>query len=402
MALFSRILRFFTGGGTSRTPGYQFPEPTSGRLTTRSVTAESALQLSAVFACVRLISETIAGLPLRFYSVNGDGTRSPIKDHPLYRLLSNKPNRYQTRVEFFETIASQLALHGNAYAKISRAKIDRNERQIVELLPLMSTQVQVVLLDNGDITYQYHDGRNVAIFSADSIWHVKLMSNGIIGMSPLDYARNSIGIAISAEDRVSRMANTGFKPSGILMIDKTLRPEQREQIRQAFSSLVDSGDDALKILEAGMKYQQISMNPRDVQLLETRRFQLEDIARFFGVPSVLINDTSASTVWGSGIYQIVQGFYKLGLRPYLERIESSIEQHLLLPYERGQIEVEFDFSALLRGDEHTRMQTYKEAVLNGLATVNECRRREGLPPVDGGDVAMMQAQMRPLARLNTD
>ena len=141
------------------------------------------------------------------------------------------------------------------------------------------------------------------------------------------------------------------------------------------------------------------MNPKDVQLLETRRFQIEDIARFFGVPSVLINDTAASTVWGSGVEQIVQGFYKLGLRPYLERYEASIKNSLLEPGERSQFDFEFDFNALLRGDEKTRFATYKEAVLNGLKTINECRKIEGLPSVEGGDVAYMQGQMTPITLL---
>jgi hypothetical protein len=141
------------------------------------------------------------------------------------------------------------------------------------------------------------------------------------------------------------------------------------------------------------------MNPKDVQLLETRRFQIEDIARFFGVPSVLINDTSASTTWGSGIEQIVQGFYKLGLRPYLERYEASIHNSLLSPADRRNYEFEFDFGALLRGDELTRFQSYKEAINAGFKTINECRQAEGLYPIEGGDRAYMQAQMTPITDL---
>jgi hypothetical protein len=187
----------------------------------------------------------------------------------------------------------------------------------------------------------------------------------------------------------------------VLTIDKLLKPEQREQIRAAFADLQQGSGDPLRVLEAGMTYQQVSMNPKDVQLLETRRFQIEDIARFFGVPSVLINDTAASTTWGSGIQQIVEGFYKLGLRPYLERYESAIRNSLLSIDDKRNYEFEFDFGALLRGDEQTRYQTYKEAIMSGFKTINECRQREGLEPISGGDVAYLQAQMTPITQLSS-
>jgi phage portal protein BeeE len=226
------------------------------------------------------------------------------------------------------------------------------------------------------------------------------MSNGIVGLSPLAYARNAIGIGIAGDDRVKTLASNGFKPTGVLTIDKLLKPEQREQIRLAFADLQQGSGDPLRVLEAGMTYQQVSMNPKDVQLLETRRFQIEDIARFFGVPSVLINDTSASTTWGSGIQQIVEGFYKLGLRPYLERYEAAIRNTLLSADDKRNFEFEFDFGALLRGDEQTRYATYKEAIMSGFKTINECRQREGLEPILGGDVAYLQAQMTPITTLS--
>jgi HK97 family phage portal protein len=291
-------------------------------------------------------------------------------------------------------MAMQLALHGNAYALKSKSGT-----RIVSLMPLMAVQMEVSLQTDGSVVYKYNDGVNVSVYAEESIWHIKLMSNGIVGLSPLAYARNSIGVGIASENRVNALASNGFKPTGILTIDKLLKPEQREAIRKQFADLQEGSSDPLRVLEAGMNYQQVSMNPKDVQLLETRRFQIEDIARFFGVPSVLINDTSASTTWGSGIEQIVQGFYKLGLRPYLERFEASIQNSLLSVSDRRTYEFEFDFGALLRGDEQTRYATYKEAVLNGLKTVNECRQAEGLEPVDGGDVAYMQGQMTPLTML---
>lgn len=389
MSILSNIWTAIGFGASKRIPGVQILQPASGKLTNRSVTPDTALQISAVFACVRLLSETIAGLPLNFYRKEKDSARREYADHPLYKLLSTKPNRYQTRVEFWETIVMQLALHGNAYARIDRS----SSGEIFSLMPLMSLQVEPILGLDGNITYRYNNGRDMAIYAEQSIWHIKLFGNGIIGLSPLDYARNSIGIAISADDRVNNMANNGFKPSGILMIDKLLTPEQRKVIKENFADLTEGGEDALRVLEAGMTYQQVSMNPKDVQLLESRKFQTEDIARFFGVPSVLINDTTASTVWGSGISEIIRGFHKLNLRPYLERIECSIVNRLLPIDERRYVIPEFDFDMLLRGDEKTRYESYQTAIRNGIKTINECRLLEGLSKMDGGDQLLIQQQL---------
>ena len=382
----------FGGGASKRIPGPQSLEPLDGKLTTRNVTDEVSLQISAVFACVRLLAETIAGLPLNFYELNTDGTKSLITDHPLHRLLNTRPNRYQTRVEFFETLVWQLAFHGNSYHRIDR----RTDGSIISLLPFMTPQIQTTLELDGSITHIHNDGRQQKKYSDSEIWHNKLFGNGVVGMSPLGNARNSLGIAISAEDRVSRLANNGFKPSGILTIDKVLKKDQRKAIRDNFSDLVAGGNDALRILEAGMNYEQISMNPKDVQLLESRRFQIEDICRFFGVPSVLVNDTSGSTVWGSGIQQIITGFYKLGLRPYMERIEASITNWLLESNERAVIIPEFDFDQLLRGDVKQRHESYKIAIGTGVKTINECRKEEGLESVKGGNQTYLEQKLAPL------
>lgn len=397
MAFWSRFTNYLAGPLT-RSSGQQYTEPVTGNLTTRNVTADSAMQLSAVFASVRLVAEVVSCLPFIFYDVQPDGTRKRNNNHPLYRLLCFQPNRYQTRIEFFETIVFQLALRGNAHCAKQYIGVGRS-RRLVSLLPLMGGQVCTELLADGSVVYTHYMDGVTKVYAAESIWHVKLFGNGITGLSPLDHARNSLGVAISAEDRVSRLANSGFKPSGVLMLDKVLKPEQREQIRQSFKDLTESGEDTLKILEAGMKYEQTSLSPKDVQFLESRRFQLEDIARFFGVPSVLINDTSASTVWGSGIAQIIEGFYKFTIRPYLERIENSVSVHLLDLEERWKVEAAFDFSALLRSDDAKRYESHKAAVQAGLKTPNEIRAIEGDLPLTGGDELYMQAQMTPLSVL---
>ena len=384
----------FTSGGT-RQEGLQVSFPSYATNAAAPVTVDTALQVSAVWACVRLLSESIASLPINVYRVE-NGVKTKAEDHPLSIIFDGKVNRWQNRMEFFETMTWQLALLGNAYAIIQR----NNKEQIVGLLPLMSQQMEVKLLDDGTITYQYTDGTGVTVFSQKSIWHVKLMGNGIIGMSPLAYARNSIGIAAAAENRVSKIYSNGAKPAGVLMIDRLLSPEQRKKVKDNFRELSEGDEDRLFVLEADMKYQQVSMSPQDIELLASRRFQIEDICRFFGVPSVLVNDREGTTVWGSGIQQIVQGFYKLGLRPYLERYEASMKQALLTPEERRNMEIEFDFNALTRPDRSDRITMLKEAVTGGLLTANEARREEGMPPVEGGDELYMQAQMVPLRMLS--
>ena len=389
MAFWNNFSFFQWGGSARRIPGKQNLVPSSGQLTTRSVTDETAMQLSVVFACVRLIAETVAGLPFNFYKVGPDGKKTEFKDHPLYRVMNWKPNRYQTRVEFWETVVYQLCFRGNAYCKIDR----NSSGQIFSLLPLMTAQVVTVLLKDGSVAYEYTTDAGVAVFAEESIWHLKLFGNGVNGLSPLDNARNSIGVAISAEDRVAKQANNGFKPTGVLAIDKVLKAEQRKAIRENFKDLADGGDDVLRILEAGMTYTPISMNPRDVQLLETRKFQTEDIARFFGVPSVLINDTSGSTVWGSGISEIIRGWYKLGLRPYLERIECSTSVKLLDIKERSTVLPEFDFDMLLRGSEKERYEGYKVAISSGVMSPNEARKYEGLSPDENGGKLFIDRQL---------
>ena len=382
------------GGGTTRQPGLQIAGPVAyAEPAAVTVTEESAMQVSAVWACIKLIAETVASLPVTTYRVTADG-RVPAPDFWFQKLMSRKPNRYQTRMEFFETQTMNLALHGNCYAKIVRVG-----GEIKSLMPLMASQVEVALLPDGSVVYQYTDGTNVDVYAAESIWHVKLFGNGIVGKSPLAFGRNMVGIAQAAETVVTKIYSNGGKPSGVLSMDRLLTPEQRDLVRANFSTLTTGSDERLLVLEAGMQFTPVSMSPQDIELLASRRFQLEEICRWFGVPSVLVNDTSGSTTWGSGIEQLVQGFYKLNLRPYLERYESSISCNLLTPVEAAEYEFEFDFEGLLRSDFKSRLEAYRTAVAGTIMTPNEVRKIEGLPRVEGGDKLLSQVNMAPIDQL---
>jgi HK97 family phage portal protein len=257
-----------------------------------------------------------------------------------------------------------------------------------------------MLMPDGSVTYHYYQEGGVTVFSSESIWHLKLMGNGIIGMSPLDYQRNTLGIAQAAESAVSKIYRNGGKPSGVLSVDKFLSPEQREIIRSKYYTLAETNSDRFMILEGGLKFDAVSLSPQDIELLESRRFQISEICRWYGVPSVMINDTAGSTVWGSGISQIVDGFYKLNLRPLLEKIEASIVVNLMTSVDAAKHEVEFDFNALTRSDIKSRFDAYRVGIHGGFLKPNEARRLEGMPDAEGGDQLYMQGATVPIDQLD--
>jgi HK97 family phage portal protein len=381
-------------GGLRRLVGIQYPMPAYEADAAAPVTFDTAMQLSAVWACVKLLSETPASLPLNFYRrVNGE--RVPVPDHPLAELFARKPNRYQTRIEFWETVFLQLELFGNSYCQITRSG-DR----IVSLMPLMSSQMEVRLMDDGSLTYQYQtENGSLAIFSERSIWHLKLMGNGLTGLSPLAYQRNTLGIASAAEKAVTNVYKNGAKPSGVLKLDRLLTQAQRAEARAAFATLTTGESNRLMVLEKGTEFEAISLSPQDIELLSSRKFQLSEICRWYGVPSVLVNDNNGQTTWGTGIYEIVQGFYKLTMRPLLEKCEISMQTHLLSDRDRRDIEIEFDFNALLTADYKTLVESLRSAVTGGLLTPNEARARMNESPQENGDVLYMQGAMMPIDRL---
>ena len=246
--------------------------------------------------------------------------------------------------------------------------------------------METELLPDGTVVHKYTTpSGNINVFSSQSVWHIKLFGNGIVGLSPLGYAGNALGLSKSLSDRQNKLASNGGKIGGILTCDRALTNEQRDSVRNKYSSLTEGNAEKLFVLEADFKWQQSSLSPTDMQLLESRKFSIEDIARFMGVPSVLINDTAASTTWGSGIEQINQGFYKLNLKPYLERIESSIKRHLMPRSDWESVDIEFNFDSLLRADKVTRLDAQSKAVNAGIMTPNEARAEEGLGPQTGGD-----------------
>ena len=399
---FGTLLAALTGNATRRVPGKQNAGGGGGVGAGKVVSADVALAVTAVWACIKLASETAGAMPIRVMEKLPDGSRIDRPDHWLAVLL-NKPNRYQTRNEFIETIIINLLLAGNAYAHKVFANGERGK--ILSLLSMSAAQTEVSLTKSGEKVFKFSDGMDVSAFAHDNVWHSMLMpANSIVGLSPIQYGARVIGIADAADARVSTLAANGFKPSGVLMLDKALTPDQRRDMRAQFSDLAEGQGDPLKVLEAGMTYQQISLSPKDSQLLETRRFSVEDIGRLYGTPSVLINDTSASTVWGTGIGEIKQGYYTLTMQPMLQRLAASMGRWLLEPVDRAKIVIEFDFAQFLRGDDKTQVETLTKAISGNLMTIDEARARRGDPPLPNGQGAVMyaQSQMVPIGEAATE
>ena len=383
---------FTWGSGNTRKQGYQDSRPgVYPSDPAANVTFDTAMTVSAFWASTRLLTETVSSMPIKCYRRMPDGSRAEDRDYSIWRALNYQPNRYQTRTEFFESLMLNLVTDGNAYIELKRTP-----RGISSYLPLMSSQMQVKLKETGEISYEYTDfNSEKRVIPASKIWHIKLFGNSIVGMSPLSYARQSLGVSIAADNRIGKLAKNGGKSSGILAIDKVLAEDQRLALRKNMQDIAEGDVDTLKILEAGMTFQQISLSPQDMQLLESRRFQVEDVARFMGVPSVLINDTSGSTTWGSGIEQLIKGFHKLNLKPYLERIESSLKRHIIPMEDWDSVDIEFDFDSLLRADRETRIKTNSTAVNSGQMTPNEARNSEGLEDKEGGDEIYLNGSLNP-------
>lgn len=383
MQILSRLFRgLFGGQATTVQPGYQDNYPDRyNQSSAVNVTEDTALQVSAVWACSRLLSEVFASLPLVLHEIN-NGEKTVIENR-ITHVLTLSPNSRMTPVEFFETMQLNLVLHGNAYARIERDA----RGNLIALWPLPAQHTVPELLDDGSVVYHWYHGRDVRVFSDDSILHVRLFGNGLIGLSPLAYARNSIGLAAASDDYAAKYYVNGGKPTGVLYTDAELNDSQRKKVIERYKDIVEEREESrrLLLLPAGFKYQQTQISPEDMQMLQTRRASIKDICRFFGnVPPILICDTEDGTTLGSSIEQILIGWYRLGLNPYASRWEQALAKKLLKPAERLKYRFHIDFSALTRGDSKTQMEYLSGMVRGQIFQPNEARAVVGLPPVPEG------------------
>jgi HK97 family phage portal protein len=395
----ARMASFFVGGRlvTPEKGSQTGPVSASGVVGESVVNDERSLQISTVFACVRLISSVTACLPLDVFETKGDDRTKVGLDNPLARLLRYSPNQFMTAFDFRVAMTMQLCYYGNAYALIER----NSTGDIISLVPLMSVNMDV-RLEGKRIVYRYRRDSEYADFKQSDIFHLKGFGfNGLVGLSPIAFGAKTAGVAVAMEDQQRDFYANGAKSPQLLMTDgKILSKDQRAQLEENFKEI--SGGPVRKrlwILEGGFTTQAIGVSPQDAETMAARKFQVSELARFFGVPPHLVGDVEKSTSWGSGIEQQNLGFLQYTLDPYLEIWETSIQRWLVKPADVGRIHAEHNRAGLLSGDSTARANYMKTQVDTGLLTINEGRRIDNRPPLPGGDVATRQSQNVPLTQL---
>jgi len=365
------------------------------------VTVDSSLQLSTVWACVRLISETIATLPLGLYQRTADGARKAVGDHPLYELLHNQPNADMVAVTFWEAVFSSLLLWGNTYIEIRRVG-----SRIVALDFLLPERMKVKRRTDGTVEYRYltKSGGSDRLIADDSIMHVPAFTvDGLFGLSPIAYAKNVFGNAMAADKAAGETYAKGMRSSGFLNVKGNLTPQQREDLKKSLEKFRGhEGAGRVFVTEGDSTFNSLSMNPEDAQLLTTRAFGVEEICRWYRVPPFMVGHSEKSTSWGTGIEQQTIGFIAFVLRSWCVRVEQSVRKSLLTAAERQIYFAEFALEGLLRADSAGRSAFMSTMVQNGIYTRDDCRQLENLPRRGGNaDVLTVQSNLLPIDQLGT-
>lgn len=378
------------GGVLTDKSGQQLATPS--QLTARPTSPDGALQISTVYACARLLAGTVSSLPLMLYK-NDNGKRTVDRDSQLWLVLHEQPNDQMTPSDFWQAMIVQWCLRGNAFAQIMRDSTG----EVVSLWPMSADQM-TVYTNKGKVIYEYEKDGKTYRLGRNDVLHIKDIGTGLMGFSKLEFMSASVLEASQTQRYATANAENFGKPSGVLTVDHVIKKDYRDKLRNSLFDFKEGGAAKLAVLEADMKFQQISLTPEQSQLLETRKYGTEEICRWFGVPPVLIGATGATT-WGSGIYEIVSGFHKFTLSPLLKSIEQSLMSRILTDEQRGKFTIEFNLDGLLRGDIQTRYQAYATAVQNGFKTRNEVRQLENDEPLEGGDVLTAQTNLAPLDKL---
>lgn len=377
-----------------------FGRTTSGK----PVNERTAMQMTAVYSCVRILSEAVAGLPLHLYRYTEGGGKEKALTHPLYRLLHDEPNPEMTSFNFRETLMGHLLLYGNAYAQIIR-----NARgEVVGLYPLMPNKMTVDRDSAGRLYYLYTRGSDDSPVDTETgqvylppeqVLHIPgLGYDGIVGYSPLAMAKNAVGLAIATEEYGAKFFANGAAPGGVLEHPGTIKDPQR--VKDSWNAAYQGSGNAhrIAVLEEGMKYQPIGISPEQAQFLETRKFQINEIARIYRVPPHMVGDLEKSSF--SNIEQQSLEFVKYTLDPWICRWEQALKRRLFTEEEKQEYFVKFNVDGLLRGDYQSRMNGYAVARQNGWMSANDIRELENLdriPAEEGGDLYLVNGSMTKLA-----
>lgn len=386
----------------NRTAGSSYTFLMGGTTAGKTVTERSAMQMTAVYSCVRILAEAVAGLPLHFYKYDENGSKQKALDSNLYYLLHDEPNPEMSSFVFRETLMTHLLLWGNAYAQIIR----NGKGDIIALYPLMPNKMQVDRDENGELYYIYQrssdEGKakeaGQVILRKEDVLHIPgLGFDGLVGYSPIAMAKNAIGLAIATEEYGAKFFANGAAPSGVLEHPGTIKDPSK--VREAWQSQFGGSGNSGKVavLEEGMKYTPISISPEQAQFLETRKFQINEIARIFRVPPHMVGDLEKSSF--SNIEQQSLEFVKYTLDPWIIRWEQSLNRALLPKNEKNKYFFKFNVEGLLRGDYQSRMQGYATARQNGWMSANDIRELENLDKIsaeDGGDLYLVNGNMLPL------
>ena len=401
MGIFSGLFRS-RDKPQNRTTGSAYSFFFGGSTAGKRVNERSAMQMTAVYSCVRILAEAVAGLPLHLYHYKEDGGKEKAIYHPLYLLLHDEPNPEMSSFVFRETLMTHLLLWGNAYAQIIR----NGKGEVIALYPLMPDRMTVDRDRDGKLYYEYTvstddaptvKGTVVRLKPSDVLHIPGLGFDGLVGYSPIAMAKNAIGMAIACEEYGAKFFANGAAPGGVLEHPGTIKDPQR--VRESWQSTFGGSGNANKIavLEEGMKYTPIGISPEQAQFLETRKFQINEIARIFRVPPHMVGDLEKSSF--SNIEQQSLEFVKYTLEPWLVRWEQSIQRTLFSPEEKKRYFAKFNVEGLLRGDYASRMSGYATARQNGWMSANDIRELENMdriPAEDGGDLYLINGNMLPL------
>ena len=379
---------------------FLFGRTTSGK----PVNERTAMQTTAVYACVRILAEAVASLPLHVYEYQDDGGKNLVHDHPLYYLLHDEPNPEMTSFVFRETLMSHLLIWGNAYAQIIRDGAGR----VLGLYPLLPDKMEVQRDDKGNIYYVYSRNSdenpmfkkygNIKLKAEDVLHIPGLGFDGLIGYSPIAMAKNAVGMTLACEEYGASFFANGANPGGVLEHPGVLKDPSK--VRESWNSVYRGVSNAHKIavLEEGMKYQQIGIPPEEAQFLETRKFQVNEIARLYRIPPHMVGDLDKSSF--SNIEQQSLEFVKYTLDPWVIRWEQSLQRSLLLPGEKGKYFIKLNVDGLLRGDYQSRMNGYAVGRQNGWFSANDIREMENMNPIpdeEGGNLYLINGAMTKLA-----
>ena len=363
------------------------------------VDEKSAMQIATVYACVRVIAETIASLPLHVYEGSDAGSSKATK-HPLYRLIHDEPNPEMTSFVWRETMLTHLLLWGNSYSQIIR----NGRGQVVGLYPLLPDYMEVDRDSRGKLTYKYTNSEGISTWlRPEEVLHIPgLGFDGIIGYSPVAMEKNAIGLGISAEEYGSKFFSNGARPSGILTHPNTVKDPAA--LRASWNAAYGGASNASRVavLEEGMTFAPLSMPNNEAQFLETRRFQVEEICRIYRVPPHMVGDLSRATF--SNIEHSSIDFAVHTIRPWLVRIEQAMNRALFPDREKGRFYVQFNLDGLMRGDYKSRMEGYAIARQNGWMSANDIRELENQNPIpaeDGGDAYLCNGNMIPIKMAGT-